>query len=209
MSPIQFLKNKVKDVSAAGFNRLPDRGNLFLRYMTGLGDRNLDLDDSTLASIRESTVNLPKEAYAPENMREVFRGPWAADHPMGNTYFEPIPRPWAIAPSSGPVMPYTGQYGSDVKHTLGRFYAQVNPDKTNINIQDTYDMVNEVEDPDLVSGKFQPRKAFNALKLAVQSKNLPDVGRSALYLSPFKPKPFPINIDIPYSGDINNKEVYR
>ena len=30
-----------------------------------------------------------------------------------------------------------------------------------------------------------------------------------LYLSTFKPKPFPINIDIPYSGDINNKEVYR
>ena len=209
MNPLQFLKNKVKDLSAAGFNRLPDRGNLFLRYITGLGDRNLDLDDSTLASLRESTVRLPKEAYAPENMKEVFMGPFAPREEFGNTYFEPIPRPWAIEPRSRPVMPYTDQYGSDVKHTLGRFHAQVNPERTNINIQDTYDMVNEGEDPDLVSGKFQPRKAFNALKLAVQSKNLPDVGRSALYLSPFKPKPFPVNIDIPYSGDINNKEVYR
>jgi hypothetical protein len=209
MNPLQFLKNKVKDVAAAGFNRLPDRGNLFLRYMTGLGDRNLDLDDSTLASIRESTVRLPKEAYARENMREVFGGPWSPDHPMGNTYLEPIPRPWAIEPRSGPVDPYGKGYGANVAHTLGRFNSTVNPERTNINIQDTYDMVNEVEDPDLVSGKFQPRKALDALKLAVQSKNLPDVGRSALYLSPFKPKPFPVNIDIPYSGDINNKEVYR
>ena len=209
MNPLQFLKNKVKDVAAAGFNRLPDRGNLFLRYMTGLGDRNLDLDDSTLSSIRESTVRLPKEAYAPENMREVFPGPLAADHPMGNTYFEPIPRPWAIEPRSGPVDPYGKGYGASVAHTLGRFNAQVNPERTNINIRDTYDMVNELEDPDLVSGKFQPRKAFTHLRNAIQNKNLSNVGRSALYLSPFKPRPFDIDIDIPYSGAINNKEVYR
>ena len=36
-----------------------------------------------------------------------------------------------------------------------------------------------------------------------------DLGRAAMYLSPFKPKPFPVNITVPYSGDIDNKETYN
>ncbi len=197
MNPIQFLKNKVRDVSSAGFNQLPDRGNLFLRYMTGLGNTGLDLDDKTVHSLRQSTVKLPKEAFKKE-----FIGPVG----MANVY---QPGPWSIKPRSGRVDPYGKGYGTEVTQTLGRFNAFVNPEETNINIRDTYDMVNEIEDPDLVSGKFQPVKALKSLGLAIRSKNLADVGRSALYLSPVKPKPFPINIDIPYSGAINNKEVYR
>ena len=42
---------------AAGevFNILPDRMNLFLRYMSGVGTEGLKLDDSTLRSIRQAT----------------------------------------------------------------------------------------------------------------------------------------------------------
>ena len=42
---------------AAGevFNILPDRMNLFLRYMSGVGNEGLKLDDSTLRSIRQAT----------------------------------------------------------------------------------------------------------------------------------------------------------
>ena len=42
---------------AAGevFSILPDRMNLFLRYMSGVGNEGLKLDDSTLRSIRQAT----------------------------------------------------------------------------------------------------------------------------------------------------------
>ena len=196
-NPLQFLKNKTKDVVASGFNQLPDRGNLFLRYMTGFGGRNLDLDDETIDALRESTVDLPKEAF-----KEEFLGP------VGMVKMQQ-PGPWSLKPRSGSVYPYQAGYPASVRETLGRFNARVNPDETKINVTDTYDMVNEFEDPDLVSGRFQPIKALQSLGTAIRFRNPADVGRSALYLSPKKPIPFEIDVDIPYSGDINNKEVYN
>ena len=206
MNPVEFLKNKTKDVAAVGFNQLPDRGNLFLRYMTGVGNRNLDLDDSTLTSLRDSTFKPPEEA-----IEQQVHGP------TGQTWSVLKPGPWRFEPRSGAVDPYGRGYGTDVTHTLGRFTAGVNPDKTAINMSDTYDMVNEVEDPDLVSGKFQPVKAAQTVLSALPQKtewgikpfDASDLGRAAMYLSPFKPKPFPVNITVPYSGDIDNKETYN
>ena len=45
------FKERAKDFAASGFNKLPANANLFLRYMTGLGDRNLDLSDKTISAI--------------------------------------------------------------------------------------------------------------------------------------------------------------
>jgi len=203
MNPIEFLKNKTKDVAAAGFNQLPDRGNLFLRYMTGVGNRNLDLDDSTLNSLRDSTYSYPEEVFYDQ-----------VHGPTGGVYKDVKPGPWSIEPRSGGVDPYGRGYGTNVTQTLGRFNAGVNPDKTVINMTDTYDMVNEVEDPDLVSGKFQPLKAGKAVLSSFHNdaSNLTgasNIGRAIMYLSPFKPKPFPVDITVPYSGDISNKETYN
>jgi len=196
MNPIEFLKTKTKDVAAAGFNQLPDRGNLFLRYMTGVGNRNLDLDDRTLNSLRESTFDFPKESYD----QSVFG-------PTGQSWEILKPGPWNIEARSGAVDPYGRGYGSDVTETLGRFTANVNPDKTAITMTDIYDMKNEFEDPDLVSGKFQPVQA--AKHILKSNYGLQNLGRAAMYLSPFKPKSFPIDITVPYSGDINNRETYN
>ena len=52
---MSVFKEKAKDFASAGLNKLPDRANLFLRYMTGIGGRNLDLDDKTVSQIRDST----------------------------------------------------------------------------------------------------------------------------------------------------------
>jgi len=197
MNPVEFLKNKTKDVAAAGFNQLPDRGNLFLRYMTGVGNRNLDLDDSTLNSLREATYGFPKEVF-----HEVVHAP------TGHKFTHAKPGPWSLEPRSGAVLPYGTNLGPAVTETLGRFTADVNPDKTAITMTDTYDMENEYEDPDLVSGKFQPVKAARNIFYAPQA-GLQNLGRAAMYLSPFKPKPFPVNITVPYSGDISNKETYN
>ena len=203
MNPVEFLKNKTKDVAATGFNQLPDRGNLFLRYMTGVGNRNLDLDDSTLTSLRDATVKPPEEA-----IEQQIHGP------TGHVWSGLKPGPWRFEPRSGAVDPYGRGYGTNVTQTLGRFNADVNPDKTAITMTDTYDMENEIEDPDLVSGKFQPLKAGKAFLSSFYNdgSNLTgasNIGRAIMYLSPFKPKPFPVDITVPYSGDIDNRETYN
>ena len=124
-------------------------------------------------------------------------------------------------PKSGAVDPYMGGFeGADkVQTTLGRFMAKVNPSLDTVNISDTYDMINEMEDPDLVSGKIQPIKAFKELFGRGHMRG--DVygggpkgfatraARSLMYGLPIKPKSYPVNIDIPFSGDINNKEIYN
>ena len=207
MNPVEFLKNKTKDVAAVGFNQLPDRGNLFLRYMTHIGNRNLDLDDSTLNSLRDSTYSYPEEAFYDQ-----------VHGPTGGVYKDIKPGPWSLESRSGAVDPYGRGYGTNVTQTLGRFNTGVNPDKTAITMTDTYDMENEFEDPNLVSGKFQPVKAAQSFLAAFPQKleggdikpfDASNLGRAAMYLSPFKPKPFPVNITVPYSGDISNKETYN
>ena len=51
MNPFNFLQRKASDLGASASNQLPDRANLFLRYMSGLGGRNLDLDEKTLDAV--------------------------------------------------------------------------------------------------------------------------------------------------------------
>tara|TARA_B100000085_G_scaffold228453_1_gene214434 strand:- start:75 stop:488 length:414 start_codon:yes stop_codon:yes gene_type:complete len=132
-------------------------------------------------------------------------------------------------------------FGTDkaVTQTLGRFMADVKDDGS-IRVTDTYDMVNEAEDPDLVSGSFRPDKALLKLKgiydpeararlinqINIEQGNEPPMGRppmdsrgyrekikaggssptgsplsqvarAAMYLAPFKPQPFDIDITIP------------
>jgi len=203
------FKEKAKDFAAAGLNKLPDRANLFLRYMTGVGGRNLDLDDKTIFYIRDLTKDYDDKAY-----KQKVHGPTGA-------VFSEVENPFVenIKPRSGAVNPYK-RGNKDVAHTLGRFTAKVSPDKKSIKVTDKYDMINEYEDPDLVSGKIQPKKAFNEVK-SIFTKRPPGVttpitatpatklARAAMYLSPTKPKAFDVDIDIPYYGDINNKEKYN
>ena len=78
-----------------------------------------------------------------------------------------MPQAGPFQPGSGPVNPYSGSASSftpehSVSQTLGRFNAQVTPQ--GVRVLDTYDMENEAEDPDLVSGQFQPMKALAEIK---------------------------------------------
>ena len=62
---------------------------------------------------------------------------------------------------SGATNPY-GSGDQIASQTLGRFNAEVTP--TTVRVRDTYDMENKSEDPDLVSGQFQPGKAYRTLR---------------------------------------------
>jgi len=249
VNPIGFLKDKAKDLAAAGFNAVPDdRANMFLRYYTGLGDHNLDLDDSTLHAAREATVGLPDEAF-----KEEFVGP------VGMVNLQQ-PGPWKEGPQSGTVDPYAFDDSQLLQQTLGRYTSEVNPDQSSVRFTDQYDMKNEFEDSDLISGKFQPRKAWNELStiwdpranwernverriagghsfgeatgfkpipeakgFSIQNVReglktsgdsptaspLPTIARSLMYLTPNKFTPYDVDVTVPYSGAINNQEVYN
>ncbi len=251
---MSIFKEKAKEFAAKGFNKLPDSANLFLRYMTGVGEKNLDLDDKTINAIREATKqpSLEERQSFFENTSRPLRPDFIGLRPelasiaasrnsagrfstltdartnfvrMDPPRFRPIMRPPLLeasnTPKSGAISPYFGGFeGADkVQTTLGRFMSKVNPTKDTVNISDTYDMINEMEDPDLVSGKIQPIKAIKELFGRGHMKG--DVygggpkgfatraARSLMYGLPIKPKSYPVNIDIPLSGDIKNKEIYN
>ena len=108
----------------------------------------------------------------------------------------------------------------EVIQTLGRFQSTVNPDGKTVNISDKFDMVNPEEDPDLVSGKIQPKKALRSFVSALRGVGKgneygftmspkTEFARGLMYGLPIKPKGFDINIDIPMKGDIKNRETYK
>ena len=46
-------------LAGQALNILPDRMNLFLRYVSGVGNEGLELDESTLRSVRQATEETP------------------------------------------------------------------------------------------------------------------------------------------------------
>ena len=218
------FKERAKDFAARGLNRLPDNANLFLRYMTGLGGRNLDLDDKTISKIREASKEADRytDRFDRERRDELGR---RLDMPRINPDGEleseiETARPFSSFtfasenPRTGAVNPY-GTLNKDVIQTLGRFQSRVNPSGETFNVRDRYDMLNEAEDPDLVSGKLQPIRALRELSgvfgpsYGFTSSPKTRFARALMYGLPVKPKGFDINIDIPMTGDINNRERYR
>ena len=240
------MSDSLKRLAGEAFNIMPDRMNLFLRYMSGVGNEGLKLDDSTLRSIRQATEQPDKvvDYIDPEQAaREIFvdnpemsaRFLESSKSPIEKTTYKYGPN----VPTSGPVDPYILNSDKAVTQTLGRFVADVNDDGS-IRVTDTYDMLNEAEDPDLVSGSFRPDKALLKLQglydpearaklfnqiLVEQGKEptmmrppmdnrsyqqkiktggdsptgspLSQVARAAMYLAPYKPQPFDIDITVP------------
>ena len=153
------------------FNTLPDRINMFGRYITGFGGDGLKLDKSTENALVRATEKPPismvntqeidheKTVKAFEKAKETGKF-----EPVftGRMVDMPVAGVGPGIPASGPVStPYYKGSSKEATQTLGRFNAQVTPQE--VRVTDVYDMVNEFEDPDLVSGKFQPGKAYNNL----------------------------------------------
>ena len=169
----------VKRFASEIFNALPDRVNMFGRYITGFGGDGLKLDKSTENALVRATEKPPTSIIP--NVREIDHAKTvkAFEKAKETGKFEPVftgrivDKPVAAIgpgiPTSGPVStPYYKGSSKEATQTLGRFNAQVTPQE--VRVTDVYDMVNEYEDPDLVSGKFQPGKAINNLIATFDSK---------------------------------------
>ncbi len=225
------FKEKAKNFAAAGLNRLPANANLFLRYMTGLGNKNLDFSDEYLTNVREETKSADLDSARFDREMRDDLGRLTVDFPRINAdgEFESATpskmRPLSSFtfpsddPRSGSVNPYGG-LNKDVIQTLGRFQSTVNPNGKTVNIRDRFDMVNREEDPDLVSGKIQPKKALKSFISALRGVGKGDqygfefspkteFARGLMYALPVKPKGFDINVDIPMKGDIKGRETYK
>ena len=149
------IKEKFKNLASSGLNKLSPSANLFLRYYTGLGSEGLDLKDDYLSKVRESTKSADERSGRFDKEFTDFDQFGAEVRKVGKRLsFLDFP---SDLPRFGQVNPYgTGQ--KEIIQTLGRFQSTPQIDGKFVNIRDTYDMVNPQEDPDLVSGKFQPGK---------------------------------------------------
>ena len=214
------IKEKFKNLASSGLNKLSPSANLFLRYYTGLGSEGLDLKDDYLSKVRESTKSADERSGRFDEEFTDFDPLGAEVRRVGKRIsFLDFP---SDLPRFGQVNPYgTGQ--KEIIQTLGRFQSTPQIGGKFVNIRDTYDMVNPQEDPDLVSGKFQPIKGLSELGRALGGSIGGNKGgvygfevspktrfaRAAMYLTPRKFKPFDINIDLPMTGDIDNREIYK
>ena len=209
------IKERLQNLTSSGLNKLSPSANLFLRYYTGLGSKGLDLKDDYLDKVREQTKSadersgrFDEEFTDEEGNRRMGRRLSFLDFPSD-------------LPRFGAVNPY-GTGSKEVIQTLGRFQSTPQIGGKYVNIRDTYDMVNPQEDPDLVSGRFQPIKGLQELGRGIggalgrgtgaydfEVSPKTRLARAAMYFTPRKFKPFDINIDIPMRGDINNKEIYN
>ena len=209
------IKEKFQNLASSGLNKLSPSANLFLRYYTGLGSKGLDLKDDYLSKVREETKSadmqsgrFDEEFTDEEGNRNMGRRLSVLDFPSD-------------LPRFGAVNPY-GSGSKDVIQTLGRFQSTPQAGGKYVNIRDTYDMVNPQEDPDLVSGRFQPIKGLQELGRGIggalgrgtgaydfEVSPKPSLDRAAMYFTPRKFKPFDINIDIPMRGSIDNREIYK
>jgi len=244
------IKETALSTAGSAMNALPDRANLFARYMTGVGNRNLQLDPSTLTDLRKATEQSPTvmRTFTPKpfSAAQIEQIKNSSDNPgtIGKSleflkFIEEAknPKPITVSipsygpglPQSGPVYPYATAPKS-VTNTLGRFNATVNPSANTIQMNDVYDMVNSAEDPNLIIGKIQPQRAWNALK-GIWSSDFPGpkssgytptaaiatakasadsstfspltrVARAAMYMTPWKPTPYEVNVTVPYRGPI-------
>jgi len=209
------IKEKFQNLASSGLNKLSPSANLFLRYYTGLGSEGLDLKDDYLSKVRESTKSADERSgrFDKEFINE------EGDRVMGKRLsFLDFP---SDLPRFGAVNPY-GTGSKEVIQTLGRFQSTPQIGGKYVNIRDTYDMVNPQEDPDLVSGRFQPIKGLQELGRSIggalgrgtgaydfEVSPKTRLARAAMYFTPRKFKPFDINIDIPMRGNINNREIYK
>ena len=177
----QSIKEAALNVAAAASNTLPDRVNLYTRYVSGLGSRGLKLDPSTIDALRpgaervrvarqtvpvgaeftESFLNSVKDEAERNRLiklRDSLISRGITEDIYTPTYGPGFPMSGAVDPYNSPDAPLS------VTNTLGRYSVEARPEDNQIIYRDTYDMQNEAEDPDLISGKSQIGKAWKSIE---------------------------------------------
>jgi hypothetical protein len=177
-------------LAGAAMNQLPDRANLFARYVTGVGNTNLQLDPSTLMGLRAAAspepmakgmvpnpFKTPEEILVLMEQRLKTGDPRNLNSPLGDEIRQLVEEgrknrnaPDFVSgpvPAYGPGLPQTGAYIPYSNLSAGKEVTNTlgsfNAEVTpgkSIRFLDTYDMLNTSEDPELVSGKFSTNESY-------------------------------------------------
>tara|TARA_R100001530_G_scaffold133638_1_gene107331 strand:- start:1572 stop:2246 length:675 start_codon:yes stop_codon:yes gene_type:complete len=183
-------------------NKLDPNVNLAYRYMTGMGTEDLELSDK----FKKGAVDLaitkgPQITYLDtgktENVNqtpgEIFPGETRAVNSYRGAgtlapYIDTLGAPFGGArplDRESEAAPY--------RYSLGRYNVTGKPDS--YTVSDTYDFINEFENPDLMTPGRKPLKALGATVMGFMDPS--SFVRAYLYARDTPPTPIPIEFDVP------------
>lgn len=195
-------------VSTSVLNSLPPAINLGYRYMSGIGDRDLQLPED----FKRGAV---KAAISPGAIwKQVDGSGKVVGTKPSNPNSGPIKpgetRAYNSYAGAGMLAPgydtassaYGGQRILDrdsgaapYRHTLGRYHVEGKQDR--YTVKDRFDLINEFEDPDLVKPGRRPLKAAGAALMSFMDPSY--VVRAYAYARDEPMRSFPVEFDVPRS----------
>lgn len=203
-------------ISPAVLNRMPLEVNLGYRYMSGMGNRDLELSDefkrgAVELGMRTGSITQLVSGTKNKDGREKVVGLRASNKTPG-----PIKAGEVRAINSyrdmGPQLPgyafgraYGGQgeafdlepEAQPYRFTLGRY--SVEGRNKDYRVFDRYDLVNEYEDKDLTTPGRKPFKAAKTALIGALTLDPADVVRAYAYLRDKPLRSFPVEFTVPRS----------
>ena len=187
-------------------NKLDPNVNLAYRYITGMGSEGLELpDDFKRGAVDLAISPGPETTYLNRDGTPAYKknaNPTPGEILPGET------RKVNSYRAAGMLAPYVdtlgGPFGgarpldrerkaAPYRYSLGRYNVTGNP--ASYTVTDTYDFVNEFENPELMTPGRKPLKALGATAMGFMDPS--SFVRAYLYARDQPPKPIDINFTVP------------
>ena len=180
-------------------NALPEAVNMGYRYVTGTGNRDLELTDSFK---RNAVINALKQKRSGVPTRE---GDVLSVTPYQSQYI--VPGVDTLPPALGkPTFGDKNPEGAPYRYSLGRYNVYDEGDR--YTVRDTYDLRNEYESPSMQKKKYDPSTQQWDVKA---ERNYPEAVirgiagvvdpasflRSFINLRLTEPKPYDVEFSVP------------
>ena len=195
-------------VAPSLLNRLPPAINLGYRYMSGTGNKDLELPSDFKRGAVKAALS-PGAAWKTVNREGQVTGV-RYSNPNAGPIAPGKSRLYNSYGGAGLLAPgydtagsaYGGQRPIDrdkdaapYRYTLGRYTVHGQDDT--YKVQDTFDLVNEIEDPDLVSPGREPIKVIKAAALGLTDPS--QFLRAYAYARDTPMRGFPVEFEVPRS----------
>jgi len=193
-------------------NKLDPNVNLAYRYMTGMGTKDLELPADFKQGAVDLAISPGPMIYSGSTLEEAQRNKkLGIGEPTNPNSGEILPGETRAVNSyraAGMLAPYIdtvgGPFGgarpldrepeaAPYRYSLGRYNVTGSP--TDYRVTDTYDFVNEFENPDLMTPGRKPLKALGATAMGFVDPS--SFVRAYLYARDQVPKPLEIDFTVP------------
>ena len=193
-------------------NKLDPNVNLAYRYMTGMGVKDLELSDDFKKGAVDLAISPGPMQFTGNTFEEAQRNKrLGIGTPVNLNSGEILPGETRAVNSyraAGMLAPYVdtlgGPFGgarpldrekeaAPYRYSLGRYNVTGNPDS--YTVTDTYDFINEFENPELSTPGRKPLKALGATAMGLMDPS--SFVRAYLYARDTPPAPLPIEFTVP------------